>query len=303
MPLTLLDLIGQYPILTTLASYLSTLDLFHLGLTCRDYHAHILSSAKVFEVLQRDCLCDGHGLRRRLNTRHYHNFRYVWPSGRSFHGEEEMEVRLFAAKCDEAGALPCVKCGINICEECRHYPRVLDGPHSPNPRPHLDGSQNANLMCLCDSCDARLEEQLRGQFLNELCDCNVYRRWICPTCVKKENRWMLEYYKKHTVREVQDYSRYVEDYDSTKVMGDDQFDILFYCPCGAFVPKEARPRCTWCKRKHRPESEWGDESREVRSVPVDDGSYPLYSGTVSSYPTLAYNGPIYQGPFRNDDSS
>ena len=61
-PASLLDLIGQYPVLATLSSYLSTIDLLHLGLAARRAHALILGSPEVFEVLKRQCLCDGRGL-------------------------------------------------------------------------------------------------------------------------------------------------------------------------------------------------------------------------------------------------
>ncbi|KAI2777150.1 hypothetical protein F4815DRAFT_482144 [Daldinia loculata] len=296
----LLDLIGQYPVLTTISKYLSTLDLFHLGLTCRRSHAYILSSAKVFEVLRRNCLCDGRGLLRRQNVWNYSRYSYIWgPNGRKIHQDEEIEVKLFATRCDEAGALPCLKCGINICEECRECLRVPS--RIGTRRPHLNKSwQNENLMCLCDVCDARLEEQLSGQFLNELCDCDTSKRWICLKCTKEQDKETGEYYKKHTVAEVHDYDRYLEDYDATKVMMDHQFDILFYCTCGAFVPKEARPRCIWCKRKHRPEEEWSREMEETSNMPIDDGSYPIFVPNATSYPTLAYNGPIYQVPSRSD---
>ncbi|OTB02981.1 hypothetical protein M426DRAFT_322210 [Hypoxylon sp. CI-4A] len=302
----LLDLIGQYPVLKTLASYVSTVDLFHLSLTCRDYHAYIQPSSKVFEALRRDCLCDGHGMRQR--QKHFDDLRptrawHKWRRGGPMQWDDEIEVRFLATKCDEAGALPCLKCGINLCEECRVCPRVMPKPGYPNRRPHLNGPwQNENLMCLCDACDAKQEDQVRGKFLNELCDCDYYRRWICMKCAKEEKKWTDEYYKNNTIPETHQYERYEELYDFTKVMMDHQFEILFLCICGAFVPKEARPRCTLCKRRHRPESEWADEMKETRKIPFDDGSYPVFVPDATSYPTLAYNGPIYQGPFRNDDS-
>ncbi|KAI0382293.1 hypothetical protein F5Y04DRAFT_253418 [Hypomontagnella monticulosa] len=286
----LLDLINQYPILTTLASYLSTLDLFHLGLTSHAFHSPILSSPSVFAVLRRDCLCDGRGLRHRENAR---NYPYFWGQ---IHQDEEIEVRLFATQCDEAGALPCRKCGINICEECREAPRVR-GPISR--RPHFNQSSD-NLLCLCPPCDARLENELKGKFLNETCDCDRYTRWICRRCVEQERRETKAYYEKHTVREVDDYEHYEEFYDLTMVRRDDQFDILFYCTCGAFVPQDMRPRCAWCKRRHSPPEEWGRERREVERLPVDDGSYPVFGPAYPhGYPELPYKGPVYQGAVGN----
>ncbi|KAI1394305.1 uncharacterized protein F4822DRAFT_44831 [Hypoxylon trugodes] len=293
------DLIGQYPILTTIASYLSSVDLLHLGLACRDFHALILSSTKGFEALRRDCLCDGSGLRRRLDAwRHY---KYKWGSTRRILQDEEIEVRLFAVKCDEAGALPCVKCGINICEECREYPRVM--PRYGNPplrRPHLNDTwEVVNIMCLCDACDSAIEDQVHGEFLNELCDCDVYNRWICPKCAEDEERWTKEYYDKYTALEsIEDtYDDFQEYQGLTKVMADHQSGILFHCVCGAYVPQEARPRCIWCTRKHRPEYEWYRELEQLLGRPLDDGSYPIYdSAYMRSYPILPYTGLVYQKP-------
>lgn len=135
-------LTSHYPILTHLSQYLSTLDLLHLGLTCRTLHSYILSSPPIFKLLQRTALCDGHGLRDRQKFegayhRHPHEYKIM--------ADEPIEVRLWATECDEAGALPCLKCGINVCEvseqaclakptksctkyyarkqECRRYPR------------------------------------------------------------------------------------------------------------------------------------------------------------------------------------
>ncbi|KAI2618535.1 hypothetical protein GGS26DRAFT_380098 [Hypomontagnella submonticulosa] len=290
----LLDLITQYPILTTLASYLSTLDLFHLALTSRTHHAPILSSPSVFAVLRRDSLCDGRGLRRRQQT---WNYRYP---GRKIHHDEEIEVRLFATKCDEAGALPCQKCGINICEECREVPRLCApaSQRSAARRPHFS-HVSANLLCLCARCDAAAEESLRGQFLHELCDCDVFRRWICRRCVREEDRATREYYARHTVREIEDYAHYEQFYDDTLVMPDDQFDVLFYCSCGGFVPKDARPRCAWCRRRHRPMNEWGQEWRDAEreEVEMDDGCYPVWGPAYAEgYPELSYRGPVYRVP-------
>jgi hypothetical protein len=213
---SLIHLLSQYPILESLASFVSTLDLLNLALTCRTNHQTILPSGKIIPALQRSCLCDGHGLaERQAFTGLYRlsNF-YIWgPTERRVWADEPVEVQLWALDCDEAGALPCRKCGINVCEECRYYSR--ERPDRPNRRPHLNAAwQNENIMCLCEDCDVAAEEQLRGCFLSELCDCDRYARWICSKCVKEEQKFTNEYYDKHTVFE--------GDRESTKSMVDHQ---------------------------------------------------------------------------------
>ncbi|KAI6092124.1 hypothetical protein F4821DRAFT_224952 [Hypoxylon rubiginosum] len=300
----LLDLISQYPVLTALASYLSTVDLLHLGMTCRDYQAFILSPTQVFEALRRDCLCDGHGLRRRLDL----DSRYKRSNYRGIIREdEELEVKLFATRCDEAGALPCLGCGINVCEECREYPRPPARPLYNDRRPHLNwNGLSENVFCLCAPCDTKLEVQLRGRFLNELCDCDRYRRWICLKCVREEETWAWDYYNQYTIREVDDVMPGHMIGGDTKFMRDGETHVLFHCTCDALVPMDARPRCSWCKRKHRPESEWDTEMREIQAIPTDDdGTYPFYdihAVYAESYPSLAYDGPIYQAPLTDDNN-
>ena len=197
------DLISQYPILTNLASQLSALDLYHLAATSRANHASIRSSHQVFETLKRTCLCDGHGLRDRHNFAGLYALdprRHVCGAGRRLYQDEPIEVRLFNIECDEAGALPCLKCGINVCEECRYYPREAPLDGYPERRPHLNSPFSLeNVMCLCPQCDAKMQYDLEGQFLNELCDCDVYTRWICQKSVKEERKFTREYYHEHTI--------------------------------------------------------------------------------------------------------
>jgi hypothetical protein len=56
---------SQYGILLQLARHLSTLDLFHLALTCRELYGHIRSSVSIFKHLKRVATCDGRGLKLR----------------------------------------------------------------------------------------------------------------------------------------------------------------------------------------------------------------------------------------------
>ena len=210
-------LISRYPILQSLTCFLSTRDLFHLSLICKSSYRAILASGTTFNILRRKCLCDGRGLSERQSfTGLYHLAGwYTWGNKRHIWEDEPIEVRLFNTKCDEVGALPCRKCGINVCEECRYYPR--ERPRSPQRRPHLNGSlESENVMCLCPECDARLEDELRGNFLNELCDCDLYTRWICSKCVEEEYLFTRSYYDNHTELE--------GNSDATKSLIDHQFD-------------------------------------------------------------------------------
>lgn len=288
-------LISAYPILRSLASFISSRDLFNLARTCKSNYQNILSSKRTFHALRRHCLCDGLGVLERQNFNGLYFLRgwYVWGDERRIWNDEPIEVRLYNTKC-EVEALPCCKCGINICEECRYYPREPP-PSSRQPgRPHLNAAwQSENVMCLCPECDGRVEEEVRGRFLNELCDCNAYARWICSKCVKEERKFTRDYYEKHTA---------MDGYGETKHMTDHQFDRDFYCLCGNSVPQDTRPRCTWCRRRHLPETEWYDEWRELgRQKPVfEDPCYPVFLGsrynTCSDpmYPKLPYDGPIWQ---------
>ncbi|KAH7325604.1 hypothetical protein B0I35DRAFT_347608, partial [Stachybotrys elegans] len=300
------DVLGHYPILKTLAEYLSTLDLFHLSLTCRSHHALILAPTQVFDALKRGSLCDGRGLQRRIQHLERRRWMYKWDLFVRTMGDEEIEVYLYTRKCDEAGALPCLRCGINICEQCRECPRVISD-YGAQRRPHLNPPwQSENVMCLCESCDAKMNETLRGKFLSDTCDCDVYKRWICSGCATAEKKQTKLYYSKHTktVEGTDDWAELMEIvFDETKSMQDHQFERWFFCTCGSRINDDTVPRCTWCKRKHRPEEEWSAEMREMeRDIPsyVDnDGCYPIwgrdYQGenTPQGYPRLKYNGPIY----------
>lgn len=246
-PITLL--LSQHPILRTLATFLSTLDLYNLGRTSHAHFSYVLSSKHAFNILSCESICDGRGLADRQNFQGLYSLArrsYVWGNTRKIWQDEPIEVELYGAKCDAAHALPCRKCGVNICEvhhalsqwkqahvlntqECRYYPR--EPPHAgyPRRRPYLNSPwQNENVMCLCDQCDARLESELRGKFLNELCDCDIYTRWICHKCVREERKFTRQYYEKYTSHDwdpVDDPSTELEFSEPGKVMGDHQHTI------------------------------------------------------------------------------
>ena len=125
---SLFSLLSQYNILTKTAEYLSTLDLLHLGLANSSFHAVILHSTPIFNRLKLTALCDGTGLTARQNFQGiYYALRpqdFVMGKGRKAHYDEELEVRVWNIKCDAANALPCLSCGINVCEVGSPEPRT-----------------------------------------------------------------------------------------------------------------------------------------------------------------------------------
>ncbi|KAI8653820.1 hypothetical protein NCS56_01337200 [Fusarium sp. Ph1] len=157
-PTSVIDLISSYSILSTLAPWLSTLDLFHLGLTSRSAQSYILASPAVFE-----CLCDGRGLVIHQTTDELPPDRGqtipISQRNLEMHGDQEIEVRLYII------------------------------------------GEVDNIYCLCSTCDTSTEKEVAGKFLNELCDCDRYTRWICLKCKKEENAFTKDYFDKHTVME------------------------------------------------------------------------------------------------------
>ncbi|KAK3332577.1 hypothetical protein B0T19DRAFT_439402 [Cercophora scortea] len=313
-------LIACYPILSTLASHVSALDLLNLALTSRANHAHILASPPIFAKLRRSCVCDGHGLRDRQDrTGLYKDYSkgYTPPGprlpdgGEDIDSDEEIEVRVFNRTCGEA--LPCVKCGVNVCEECRYYPRVKEC-YSQSCRPHLNGAwQMANVMAMCTACDEKQEDQLKGRFLSELCDCHIFRRWICSKCVVEEHKEFRAYRRNFTAPEFNpdedvEYKRFI----GTSWIQDHQFMRYLLCPCGDKVPPGFRLRCTWCKRRHLPYEDWHDEYRQVGGDRMswidDDPTYPVWVTDhrrkyPSPYPPLRYNQLVHEAAQTNPEGA
>ncbi|CAG9945745.1 unnamed protein product [Clonostachys rosea f. rosea IK726] len=319
----LTDLISSYAILPTLATWMSTVDLYNLALTNRTHYSHILGSPTLFKKLRRLCLCDGRGLVKRQNfQRPYYTNRGAgeWTRNSHLYSDEEIEVKLYNAKCDEGGALPCVKCGINVCEECRYYLRAR--PSYKTRRPHVDSArQISNIMCLCPECDSAVEEEVKGQFLNELCDCDPWARWICTRCKIEESDFDTEYCKKHTLKEFYwgdlgtgenedpgrrnrergtanggekgDSSDLDEEEDSgSEELGrpsitiiDHAFEVAFWCTCGKALEDDNPIRCTWCRRRHLPEDDWYRDGRDGLPFFDNDPDYPKWtSGSNGHYP-------------------
>lgn len=186
MVASLSDLLALYPIPSALSKQVSTIDLYNLARTCRALHTHIKPGTHLFKALCRQSFCDGKGLEARkqfrepLYTQLYYGFVHT-----VMH-DEAIEVRLFAQKCDEANALPCRRCGINICEGCRVWDREVN--FLPiRPFAHM-WEEAEHYYAPCLSFDEMTEKELRGQFLYEECGCVTYTRWLCFRCACEEDR-------------------------------------------------------------------------------------------------------------------
>lgn len=116
---TIISLLDQYELLELTAKYISTLDLFHLALSNSSLYNMILKSKPIFDRLKSFAVCDGHGLKSRQEFSgiyELHPQHFLWGNGRKAHFDEELEVRVWNLKCDEENGLPCIRCGVNICE-------------------------------------------------------------------------------------------------------------------------------------------------------------------------------------------
>lgn len=181
----LIHICSQYGLLELLAQNLSTMDLYHTALTCSKLYDLILRSPKGFERLTRVALCDGSGLAARQT------YEDLW----RYYDPQEIEVKVWNTRCDETVGLPCLKCGVNVCEECRVYPRVGDRVYGPCRRPHFTTTYEMyNIICYCDACDEAVESRVG----KELCKCDRYTRWLCRPCHIREDREASWVYKQCT---------------------------------------------------------------------------------------------------------
>ncbi|CAI6094678.1 unnamed protein product [Clonostachys chloroleuca] len=245
-------LISSYAILSTLASWLSSADLYHLGLTNRYHHSCILASPALFKKLQRLSLCDGHGLalRQEFKSPYLNKWRRAgrWTCNPGFTADEEIEDFLYNVKCDEAGALPCIKCGINICEECRFYPRAAPPPSYP---------------ILIGNVIPRWRRSFRGNFSTNSAIATLTLAGSVLGALWRKREFTRHYFDEHTVWE-----------------GNEKETKSFWCLCGSAVPEDTRIRCTWCKRHHLPEDQWLREYEEVGpKLPFFDNNpdYPRWT--------------------------
>jgi hypothetical protein len=92
----LIALLHQYETLTAVASFLSTIDLFHLALTKSELYTLILKSEHIFNRL---VLCDGRGLEARQEFKGLYKVDAKYCSSgnagsRKVRYDEELEVRL-----------------------------------------------------------------------------------------------------------------------------------------------------------------------------------------------------------------
>ena len=175
----------QYGLLRGLAQYLTTIDLFNIALTCKHLNDLILGQQRTFEELKKLNLCDGSGLRARQEESKLENF--------SCHPKENATT-LLNVQCDETGGRPCLKCGVNVCSECRCYPRVGDS-YGPCRRPHYSVTyQMYNIIAYCQACD----EEVANRIGQEFCECDRYTRWICHACDVRERREASWYYENFT---------------------------------------------------------------------------------------------------------
>lgn len=186
----LIHLFSQYELLELAAQSLSTLDLYHTALTCSTLYTLIRTPDAKFQRLKRVNTCDGKGLAARQESPK------VWATIHALVNslsipKAEIKVRIFE-DCNGRGALPCIKCGINVCEDCRVFPREK---HEWGPRrPHCnDQAQMFNIVCFCEACDEEVAAKIPGE---DYCQCDIYTRWICRKCKWEEGKEEV-WYRKH----------------------------------------------------------------------------------------------------------
>lgn len=110
-------LFHQYELLQRTAQFLSAVDLFNCALACSDLNALILRSKSIFTKLKRLAVCGGTGLKLRQACEGiYGSANCTWKVNWKCFDGEEIEVRVFNRTCGGTDALPCLKCGVSICE-------------------------------------------------------------------------------------------------------------------------------------------------------------------------------------------
>ena len=54
-----------------------------------------------------------------------------------------------------------------------------------------------NFFAQSAKCDAATENEVRGEFLNDKCDCDVWERWVCCRCAVQEREMTAKYQRLH----------------------------------------------------------------------------------------------------------
>lgn len=293
MSLHFIDLISQYPVLIHFASHLSARDLYSLASTTSAFRHLLLSSPRLLIILKRHSICSGRGLLHRQNFtgRHadpYPMIREVYSSAYrrlpTCQADEEVEVRVWAKECDAYNALPCVKCSVNVCEECRYVPRVPEPwpPLSNTRRPHWNIDRGCvNLLTYCWPCEAKIATSMPHDE-SKPCNCDQYTRWVCHACAAAES---------HLEDRLQAQSMNVfdeQDEHKGMLLPDHQQLRAMFCPdCGVPAPNDGNVRCLWCKRRHlvgKRDEPWNCKFTELRGVktawvvmPDEDPDSPEYN--------------------------
>ena len=178
-------ILSRYPVMSTLASYLTSRDFVHLALASRTTLSLLRPSREYFEALNRACRCDGLGV---LTWRSYGD------SGLA-PGEARMVPQV--DDCQVVGR-PCDKCGIVVCDECCAYPEkgvevleaLQDPPSSAPFHPPILYSQCRPevLVGMCPECDEAAENWVRSKYPegHRICVCDLSNRWVCHGCRDKE---------------------------------------------------------------------------------------------------------------------
>ena len=190
--LDLIRLLSQYELLRVTAQHLSALDLYNLALTSSTFYDLVRTPDVKFQALRKHCLCDGRGVKARRKYKGDHDsftiFKYDYNIG-----SHNSNLR-----CLESETLPCTKCGLNVCEECRDYPRTVDQSYGPCRRPHANTPfQTENIVCYCEACEVEMSKKVTG---GDCCKCDRYTRWVCRKCAsdeKMEAGWYDRHWTQH----------------------------------------------------------------------------------------------------------
>lgn len=205
--------LSLYPIVSTLVGHLRYRDLIQLTLASRRTYAVLFTSPSYFEALKRACGCNGYGVLARQSWEWIGEY----PSASA---EEQAEIEasqgLLHSRCGtnmmnrtdpvilkgrqasdravcQVVGRRCEKCGINVCEECRFFPRIISQPFC---KPHgnrpifFHGYSKEVVTAMCASCDEQIEDWVRSTYPDSrhVCDCDLFNRWVCFPCRQEETK-------------------------------------------------------------------------------------------------------------------